>query len=100
MSEKALSPFCDGCGFLEIEPPVNRYDVWRACCCDPDKPLPGARRVVGVAPGGSRTGPVGVRRPRWCGRGKTPQPLRGSSPCTGEPKRKGIEKAATVAETP
>ena len=57
---------CDGCGLLSFEKPVNRYDCFRALCCDPDKPVMGARRVVATS---------GVRRPRfierpvWC-RGK------------------------------
>ena len=59
---------CDECRFLQVEPPVNRYDVWRACCCDPKKPVMGARRVVGTAPACSELGPVGIRRPKWCGR--------------------------------
>ena len=57
---------CDGCASLEIEEPVNRYDVWRACCCDPDKPAAGARRVVDTAPAGSASGPFGITRPAWC----------------------------------
>ena len=62
------SKLCDGCRFLQIERPVNRHDVWHACCTDPDKPLPGARRVVDTAPAGSERGPAGIRRPRWCRR--------------------------------
>lgn len=81
---------CDECRFLRVEPPVNRYDVWRACCCDPKKPVTGPRRVVGTAPVCSELGPVGIQTPAWCRRGKTtPQSLRDSSPCTGELKRKG-----------
>ena len=57
---------CDGCGWLVVEPPVNRYDNWRACCCDPDKPMHGARRVVSTAPAGSERGPVGIQTPVWC----------------------------------
>ena len=79
MESKPLSPLrgtspgggseiCDGCHFLQIERPVNRYDVWHACCTDPEKPLPGARRVVDTAPAGSERGPAGIRRPRWCRR--------------------------------
>ncbi len=58
--------FCDGCRCLDYETPVNRYDCWRALCCDPDKPVLGARRVVATA-GIMR--PVRIRRPVWC-RGK------------------------------
>ena len=64
--------FCDGCGFLRIEAPVNRYDVWHACCTDPDKHMPGEQRTVDTAPAGSERGPVMVRRPRWCGRKRQP----------------------------
>lgn len=80
---------CDGCGWLEIERPVNRYDVWRACCCDPDKPLPGKNRVVGVAPYSAAEGPAGIQRPLWCR-------IREISACYGP----GKKEAATVAETP
>lgn len=57
---------CDGCAWLRFEEPVNRYDVHRALCCDPDKPARGARRVVATA-GVCR--PWWIRRPAWC-RGK------------------------------
>ena len=63
---------CDGCRFLRIEAPVNRYDVWHACCTDPDKHMPGEQRTVDTAPAGSERGPVMIRRPRWCRRGKDP----------------------------
>ena len=68
--------FCDGCGWLEIEAPVNGYDVWRACCCDPEKPMRGSRRVVCTAPAGSQRGPAGIRTPVWCRRGETPSVTR------------------------
>ena len=58
---------CDGCGCLQIEEPVNRYDVWRACCCDPDKPMPGERRTVATAPASWERGPIRIPRPKWCG---------------------------------
>ena len=90
---------CDGCEWLEIEPPVNRYDNWRACCCDPDKPMHGARRVVSTAPAGSERGPVGIQTPVWCGRGTTPQSLSDSSPCTGELKRKGLKNRRGADDT-
>ena len=57
---------CDGCEHLTIEPPVNRYDVYRACCCDSDKPMHGPRRVVDTAPFGAARGPTGIQRPVWC----------------------------------
>ena len=57
---------CDACRFLMIEAPVNRYDVWRALCCDKDKPVPGARRVVATASARSETGPVRIETPVWC----------------------------------
>lgn len=82
---------CDGCRYLEIERPVNRYDVWRACCTDPDKPMTGARRTVDTAPAGSEHGPLGIRRPRWCGgKGSGPsQSLRDSSPRRGASQEEG-----------
>ncbi len=55
--------FCDGCACLAFERPVNRYDVHRALCCDPDKTALGVRRVVataGIAP------PRFIHRPAWC----------------------------------
>ena len=85
---------CDECRFLQVEPPVNRYDVWRACCCDPKKPMPGARRVVGTAPASSETGPLRIQTPVWCVRGDPYRPA-ATSPGGGSKK-----KAATVAETP
>ena len=60
---------CDGCEALRIERPVNRYDVWHACCTEPDKPAwLGARRTVDTAPASSELGPIRIRRPVWCGR--------------------------------
>ena len=59
---------CDECQMLMIEAPINKYDVWQACCCDPKKPMPGARRVVGTAPASSETGPVRIATPAWCRR--------------------------------
>ena len=62
------SEICDGCRFLQIERPVNRYDVWHACCTEPDKPAwLGARRTVDTAPASSELGPIRIRRPVWCG---------------------------------
>jgi hypothetical protein len=86
---------CDGCGFLQIERPVNGYDVWRACCCDPDKPMPGARRVVGSAPAGSKRGPIGVQRPRWCTKERI-----ATAPAGPRNDRGRKKKAATVVTTP
>lgn len=93
MSGTAL---CDGCGWLEIERPVNCYDVWRACCCDPDKPMPGARRVVGVAPAGSKRGPIGVQRPRWC----RENPPGAAAPAPFRQGGQSEKEAATVVTTP
>lgn len=62
--------FCDGCCHLDFEPPVNRYDVHRALCCDPDKPVLGARRVVAAARIGR---PTHIKRPVWCRRGESEQ---------------------------
>ena len=93
---------CDGCGCLEIERPVNRYDCWRALCCDPDKPAwLGARRTAATAPACSERGPVGIRRPKWCG-GKRPLPSPGLRETPGDTSLGGggKKKAATVAETP
>ena len=60
--ERAL---CDGCRYLSFTVPVNRYDVFTANCCDPDKPALGARRVVAVSPVGQ---PRRIERPKWCKR--------------------------------
>ena len=60
------SVYCDGCACLAYDEAVNRYDVNRALCCDPDKPVLGERRVLAV----SGTGwPRNIERPAWC-RGK------------------------------
>ncbi len=56
---------CDGCGFLAYEEAVNRYDVQRAVCMDPDKPASGKRRTVAVSSVGK---PRGIPRPAWCKR--------------------------------
>lgn len=60
------SGFCDGCARLCFEEPVNRYDVHRALCCDADKHVLGARRVVATA---GTVKPRFIHRPAWC-RGK------------------------------
>lgn len=60
------SGFCDGCAWLRYEEQVNRYDVHRALCCDPDKPVLGARRVVATS---GVAAPRFIPRPAWC-RGK------------------------------
>ena len=67
------SEICDGCRYLQLQRPVNRYDLWHACCTDPEKPAwLGGRRVVDTAPAGSERGPAGIRRPVWCrGRAET-----------------------------
>ncbi len=57
---------CDGCAVLDYEKPVNRYDCFRAVCCDPEKPAMGARRVVDTA---VTREPRNITRPIWC-RGK------------------------------
>lgn len=62
--------FCDGCGDLDYEPPVNRYDVHTALCCDPGKPVMGSRRVVAAARIGR---PTHITRPVWCRRGESEQ---------------------------
>lgn len=54
---------CDGCGYLGYDEAVNRYDVCRAVCLDPDKPMRGTRRVVAVASVGR---PRQIPRPVWC----------------------------------
>ena len=61
-----MSECCDGCAWLCFEEPVNRYDVHRALCCDPDKPARGARRVVATS---GVAAPRFITRPAWC-RGK------------------------------
>lgn len=58
--------FCDGCGLLGYDKPVNRYDCHRALCCDPDKPVLGARRVLATS---GVAAPRYIARPAWC-RGK------------------------------
>ena len=60
--------YCDGCSVLEYEDAVNRYDVYSAHCCDPDKPVLGARRVVAVSGVGK---PFQIQRPVWCTKGLT-----------------------------
>lgn len=60
------SDFCDGCGLLCFEKPVNRYDCFRALCCDPDKPVLGVRRVLATS---GVAAPRNIDRPVWC-RGK------------------------------
>lgn len=60
------SAWCDGCGRLRFEKPVNRYDCFRALCCDPDKPVLGARRVLSTS---GVAAPRNIVRPVWC-RGK------------------------------
>ena len=65
------SGFCDGCAWLRYEEQVNRYDVHRALCCDPDKPVLGARRVVATS---------GVAAPRCIPR---PERERGRPVCAG-----------------
>ena len=56
---------CEICAYLAYEEPVNRYDVYSAHCCDRDKPMMGARRVVAT----SRVGrPERIERPKWCKR--------------------------------
>ena len=68
-----MDEYCDGCAVLEYSPALNAYDVYSAHCCDPDKPMTGKRRVVGV----SRVGPpVYITRPVWC-RGFRKAPNRG-----------------------
>ena len=62
---------CDNCRFLQIVPPVNKYDVWQACCCDPKKEVLGERRVIATAPASSKTGPGGLYTPAWCRRGRS-----------------------------
>lgn len=57
--------YCDGCDYLDYETRVNRYDVYRALCCDPDKPMMGARRVVATA---HTRPPARIVRPVWCRR--------------------------------
>ena len=57
---------CDGCGWLAFDEAVNRYDVNRALCCDPEKDMRGKRRVVAVSSVGH---PQYIPRPVWC-RGK------------------------------
>ena len=57
---------CDGCGYLQYGPPANKYDYYTALCCDEDKPMMGARRVVAISSLGR---PFGIMRPVWC-RGK------------------------------
>ena len=56
---------CFGCKALSFEKPVNRYDVYTAHCCDPDKTAMGARRVIAVSHVGR---PVRIERPAWCRR--------------------------------
>lgn len=58
--------FCDGCGYLIIDAAVNGYDVTRALCTDPLKPVRGERRVVAVSSAGK---PQSIPCPVWC-RGK------------------------------
>lgn len=66
--------YCDGCRWCRIERPVNRYDVWRAHCTDPDKPAwLGGERVVGTAPERSERGPERIGRPAWCQKERPPR---------------------------
>lgn len=58
--------YCDRCGQLDYEDSLNPYDVYAAVCCDPEKPMTGARRVVAVSGVGR---PRRIIRPVWC-RGK------------------------------
>lgn len=81
---------CDECPMLLIDTPVNKYDCWRACCCDPAKPVTGARRVVGTAPANSETGPVGIQTPVWCRR--NPPKHAATSPLAGEAKSERRQK--------
>lgn len=60
--------FCDECPFFAVEPPIRAGGIWTAHCCDPHKPVPGARRVIGTAPGNTETGPIRVQTPVWCRR--------------------------------
>lgn len=62
--------YCDGCDYLDYETRVDRYDVYRALCCDPDKPMMGARRVVAAA---RIERPTHITRPVWCRRGESEQ---------------------------
>ena len=55
--------FCDGCTMLDFSPPVNRYDLYMAHCCDPKKSVIGTRRVVAVSP---IREPFKILRPAWC----------------------------------
>lgn len=59
-------PSCDGCDMLTFEEPHNRYDVYSAHCCDPEKPVMGPRRTVAVS---ASSKPFRIPRPKWC-RGK------------------------------
>ena len=62
-----MSGMCDGCAHLAQEAAVSRYDVYRAVCCDADKPMLGGRRVVAVSSLGP---PRNIMRPAWCRRKK------------------------------
>ncbi len=86
---------CDGCALLQIEEPVNRYDVWRACCCDPDKPMPGERRTVATAPSSWERGPIRIPRPKWCTKERI-----ATAPAGPRNDRGKKKKAATVVTTP
>ena len=55
---------CDGCGYLEIEPPATSYGCYLACCTDADKPMHGLRRVVAS----SGYPPFQIQTPKWCER--------------------------------
>lgn len=57
--------YCDGCDMLNFDGAVNRYDVHRARCLDPDKPALGSRRVLAV---GEKQFPEHIIRPAWCRR--------------------------------
>lgn len=63
--DRKTRALCDGCRYLSFTVPVNRYDVFTAHCCDPDKPALGARRVVAVSQVGP---PRRIDRPAWCKR--------------------------------
>jgi len=60
---------CDGCAYLDFADPVNKYDVYSASCCDPEKPAMGKRRVISVM---QTARPLMIHRPAWC-RGKRPK---------------------------
>lgn len=62
---------CENCAYLAYEEPVSRDDVYSAHCCDPDKPMMGARRVVATSQVGR---PGEIERPVWCKRKKERPP--------------------------